>query len=157
MTDMIYDYITTGVDLLINAIILSGIIMLLYTSSSLAQTISTQEYATEKVKYYREYNIFDNREVSCSDVVGAVLYYRPSLSIVIKDEAGNVVLRCNGGEVIDSSGSILGTVNSNVITDYLNVDKYYDAHIFCDNLPMTDMSNEGLNGTVTGLVFIERH
>jgi len=177
MTDVIYDYITTGVDLLINAVILSGIIMLLYTSTSLAQTISTQQYASAKVQYYREFNMYDDKVVSPSDVIGCLLYYRDNFDIKVfptgYDPAhdtistSNALIATDNGELQHypfGHAFAVNPVNSTKITQILmdeintshgknGIDVYYKAYVLCEDAVQGDKSTYGLNGSVRAIYF----
>ena len=60
MTDLIYDYITIGVDMIICAAVLAAVIVLLRGSVTLSQFSAMQQANADRVNYYKEYSIYDN-------------------------------------------------------------------------------------------------
>ena len=77
MTDLIYDYITMGVDMIISASILTAIIIMLKGTTLLSQYSANQQMVANSMNYYKQYSAYDNTtELECSDVVAAMAYFK---------------------------------------------------------------------------------
>ena len=85
MTDLIYDYISTGVDMLITAAILSGVVILLRSTITLNNYSANQQASTERIGYYKEFNKYDcTNTLVTADILSAMIYYRYDLQIYVK-------------------------------------------------------------------------
>lgn len=74
MTDLIYDSISQGVDLILTAIMLSGIITLLYTSTYLNNLITVQQERLDKIQVSKSLNQYDNATgLTKADVVSCII------------------------------------------------------------------------------------
>ena len=90
MTDLIYDYITQGVDLILAAAILSSIVILLRSATVLSATSANQTANSQRLGYYREYAKFDCKDdLTCADALSAIVYYRDSVQVNFYPEAGD--------------------------------------------------------------------
>lgn len=90
MTDLIYDYITQGVDLILAAAILSSVVILLRSATVLSATSANQTANSQRLGYYREYAKFDCKDdLTCADALSAIVYYRDSVQINFYPTAGN--------------------------------------------------------------------
>ena len=96
MTDLVYDFITTGVDMVISAAILSSIVVMLYTSSALSVEITNTQATSQTLRYYAKFNQYDNEVVSASDAIGAVIRYADDMPVVIMDDTGMRIVSTNG-------------------------------------------------------------
>lgn len=84
MTDLIYDYISAGVDMMIYAAILSTVIVLLRMSAVLTAYNANQNANAERVNYYKEYSMYDNTSnLSSADVLSAMVYYQYDIEIKV--------------------------------------------------------------------------
>lgn len=82
MTDLVYDYIATGVDMIISAVILSAIVVLLRGTSTLTSFSANQQAIVEGISYYKEFNIYDNtKNLSSADVISTFSRYRSEVEI----------------------------------------------------------------------------
>lgn len=75
MTDLVYDYISSGVDLLMTASVLSAIIVLLQITNILTNVTALQQANASRVDYYREFNHLDSKSSSMIDIQSFVLRY----------------------------------------------------------------------------------
>lgn len=90
MTDLIYDYITLGVDMIISAAILASIVLLLRTSTLLSMYSAQQQATSDKLNYYREFSMYDcTNNLTGADVLSALTYYRYDLDIVVTLSGGS--------------------------------------------------------------------
>lgn len=106
MTDLIYDYITTAVDMVISAAILSSVVMLLYTSSRLSVEIINSQSTADTLAYYMQFNQYDNEEVITSDVISALVKFADEVEIVVYDTSNNVVVHTTGnGYIYEGNGA----------------------------------------------------
>lgn len=86
MTDMVYDYITMGVDMMISAAILAAVVILLRGSTLLSIYSAQQQSTTDRINYYKEYAMYDCTQGLLSpDVLSTIVYYKYDLDIVIQD------------------------------------------------------------------------
>lgn len=93
MTDVIYDFISTGVDLLLIGAVLSALITMMRGSTQLTTLISNQQIVTEEFDYYLQYHMFDNHDGLCSaDALSAMVGNRFDLIVCIDDGAGNIYM-----------------------------------------------------------------
>lgn len=83
MTDLIYDFISQGVDMILTGGILSVIIILLQTSTTLTSLIATQQAHADMVDYYRQFNHVDNKDVSTSQLLALLGTWREDLSATV--------------------------------------------------------------------------
>lgn len=91
MTDLIYDFITTGIDLMLIGGILSALIVMLRGSAQLTAVIASQHATTQEFDYYLQYHMYDNTEgLSSSDALSAIVGHRFDLYcfIAIPDGSG---------------------------------------------------------------------
>ena len=83
MTDLIYDYITQAVDLIIAAAVLSSIIILLRTAIVLGNVSANQTANSNRLSYYKEYSKYDCKDsLNCADALSAIVYYRDTITVV---------------------------------------------------------------------------
>lgn len=86
MTDLVYDYITMGVDMMISAAILAAVVILLRGSTLLSIYSAQQQSTTDRINYYKEYAMYDCTQGLLSpDVLSTIVYYKYDLDIVIQD------------------------------------------------------------------------
>ena len=87
MTDLVYDYITMGVDMMISAAILAAVVILLRGSTLLSVYSAQQQSTTDRINYYKEYAMYDCTQGLLSpDVLSTIVYYKYDLDIVIQDD-----------------------------------------------------------------------
>lgn len=111
MTDVIYDFLSQGVDMIISGAILAGIVVLLRASTILSNYSANQQATADRLNYYREYNIYDQGEhLSCADAISCLMYYRFSIDVVIECS--------NTRSVVNPSTGLL--------VDVTTVDRYYN-------------------------------
>lgn len=85
MTDLVYDYITMGVDMMISAAILAAVVILLRGSTLLSMYSAQQQSTTDRINYYKEYAMYDCTQGLLSpDVLSTMVYYKYDLDIVIQ-------------------------------------------------------------------------
>lgn len=73
MTDLVYDFISSGVDLLMTASVLSAIIVLVQTATVLTSVTAQQQANADMIDYYREFNHLDSKECSTVDIQSFIL------------------------------------------------------------------------------------
>lgn len=85
MTDLIYDYITMGVDMMISGAILASVVILLRSSTILSAYSAQQQATTDRINYYKEFSMYDCTDKLLSpDVLSAMVYYKYDLDVVIQ-------------------------------------------------------------------------
>lgn len=90
MTDLIYDFISTGVDLILVGSVLAAMIVMMRGSANLTTLISHQQVVTEEFDYYLKYHMYDNQEgLSAADALSAMVGNRFDLHVCIYDPAKN--------------------------------------------------------------------
>lgn len=161
MTDLIYDYITMGVDMIICAAVLAAIVVLLRGSVVLSQVSSTQQANADRVNYYKEYSVYDNTQgLTSADAVSALQYYKNDIEVYVyystNSRTGKVVRNdpttgkfyysTNGGSTWNplSSADIPGQLKSNFV---------YKCHIGEDGTGLNNLSDSYSGGVVTCIIF----
>lgn len=92
MTDLIYDFISTGVDLLLVGSVLAAMIVMMRGSVQLTTLISNQQIVTEEFDYYLQYHMYDNQDGLCSaDALSAMVGNRYDLIVCINDTTHNEI------------------------------------------------------------------
>lgn len=163
MTDLIYDYITMGVDLLIAAAIIAAVVILLRGTTLLNAYSANQQAASERINYYKEFNKYDCTEnLVSADVISAMLYYRYNIEIVIIKDGSIYTNKPTSGTKIDGKiykdGSEL-TVNN--FRNELVPNLIWKANLYEDsNNPSGNGASSGApsvngykGGVITGIIF----
>lgn len=84
MTDIIYDFISTGVDLILIGGILSSLILMLRGSAQLTTVISNQQATSSELDYYLQYHKYnDSTGMSSADALSAIVGYRSDMNVFI--------------------------------------------------------------------------
>lgn len=156
MTDLVYDYISMGVDMILTAAILSAIVVLLRSSTVLSAYQANLQANSDRMNYYKQFNMYDNTNTLCTaDIISALLYYRYDMELVVKNSDGNVLITNKygsnkiTGQFYNASGTPL-TVSQ--IQSMLMANWTYSSKLVEDLRSVPDANNyEG--GMVTGLVF----
>lgn len=90
MTDLIYDYITQGVDLMICAAILSSVTVLLYANTQMQSAVALQQAYREEMRYYTQFNQYDNTTIKGTSVISGSIHLEDTTKVLI-------VYRTHGG------------------------------------------------------------
>ena len=156
MTDLVYDFISSGVDLIMTAAVLASVIVLLRSTNQLSQVQADQQMVADRINYYREFNVYDSHDVTGVDVVGAIIKYYKDFDMVVHLQDGGylaigrdgVIKRFNsaGVEVLPRPAFEAGALQVIINTDYT-----YGAQIKEDNNGLPSDQYEG--GLLSGLVF----
>lgn len=166
MTDLIYDYITMGVDMMISAAILTSVVVLL-RSSTILSTYSAQQQATsDRLNYYREYAMYDCTENLLSpDVLSAITYYRYDLAITIQmgsNIISNFYISPYGTESITGKYYLNGEeVDRETVVNMLGTDKQFSSLLWedfqKDGASGYTFSTSGYTGgLITGIKFTQQ-
>lgn len=84
MTDIIYDFISTGVDLILIGGILSSLIIMLRGSAQLTTVISNQQATSTELDYYLQYHRYNESVgMSSADALSALVGYRSDMNVFI--------------------------------------------------------------------------
>lgn len=133
MTDLVYDYVTMGVDMIVNAVLLSAICVLLYTTSTLSIEISNQQATADSLSYYMEFNQFDGTDVLAADVIGAILRYHKSLDIKVT-MSGSKTITCETttGKVVYQLSGVSQEIAATtaVLSSIITSDKQFTAQVY---------------------------
>lgn len=91
MTDLIYDMITLGVDMLISAVILTSVIILMRSSTMLSVYSANQQAVSDRMNYYKGYSMYDcTDDLMSPDVLSAAVYYKYDVDIAIVLSNGQI-------------------------------------------------------------------
>lgn len=161
MTDLIYDALTMGVDMIISAVILSSIVMLLSSTQQLNSIQAMQTANADMMNYYREYNQFDNTDVNSSDVLGCILYYRGTLEVMINgyDSNERLYLDKDGkiwfwSDYTNESTKVEATDEK--VRSFISVNRFYNAKLVEDSFGLSSETVVGSHyqgGVITGIIF----
>lgn len=129
MTDIIYDFISTGVDLILVGSVLSAMIIMMRGSTQLTTLISNQQVVTEEFDYYLQYHMYDNQEgLAAADALSAMVGNRYDLFVCIEDPT-------------DTEGTTY-------YMNYPETGKYYKVTEGSEGKSMAECGNLCLSGTV---------
>lgn len=161
MNDLIYDYITAGVDMLISAVILSGVVLLLRGTVILNQYSANQQATAEKVTYYKEFSIYDNtNNLSSADVISALVYYKDELDVVISLNASCTDLvyydKINKVYVHNNAGAISKSASEDVMKGWVNSTLTFKGQIIEDGGSKPAKPRYYQGGAITGLYFTKK-
>ena len=108
MTDIIYDFISTGVDLLLIGAVLSAMLVMLRGSNQLTKMISEQDATAQEFDYYLQYHAYDNQDgLATADALSAIAGYRFELYVCIKDGSNYYVNDIETGKYYKISDTIV--------------------------------------------------
>lgn len=122
MTDLIYDYISMGVDMLITAAIISAVVVLLRSTMILNTYSANQQASSERINYYKEYNKYDCTEtLVTADIISAMLYYRYDLQVCVKMKDGTIYTNKPSSDTV-INGTIYKVVSGATTQELTSVD-----------------------------------
>ncbi|MBR3599547.1 MAG: hypothetical protein IKL53_06685 [Lachnospiraceae bacterium] len=157
MTDLVYDFITMGIDMIMNAAILAAIVIIFRSSTLLSMYSSAQQANADAMRYYKQYSAYDNTKgLECSDVVSALVYFDKLDFKIIMNEAGtDYYATANNGtgyvHVIDGTAS---EVSYAQIREDLGVKYYFKSQIIEGPNSLSGTVSQNWTGDViTGIVF----
>lgn len=169
MTDLIYDYISMGVDMMISAAILTAVVVLIRGSTILSAHSAQQQATTDRLNYYREYSMYDCTDNLLSpDALSAITYYRYDLDVVIvlKGSGGSTVTITNyldNGSVHKYEGYYYKSVNGGTaqrisrddLTFLIGSTRKFSCMLF-EDFSSTGSTEGYQGGIITGLKFTEK-
>lgn len=164
MTDIVYDYLTMGVDMIISAVILTAIVVLLQTVTILNNYSAQQQATADRITYYKQFNMYDNTEnLSSADIVSALIYYKGELDIKVKfscndpTSTSSKVLYYDSGKdeyVMRTSGGAESRTNKeSVMKAWIKSTSKFDAVLYEDMAEEPFPSTHYKGGIVTGITF----
>ncbi len=169
MTDLVYDYISMGVDMMLSAAFLTAVIILMRSSTVLSSYSAQQQATTDRLNYYREYSMYDCTDNLLSpDALSTISYYRYDMDVVIvlKGTGGGSVTITNyldNGNVHKYEGKYYKVVNGGIPVEInreelaflIGSTKKFSCNIFED---FTDEPSLGgyQGGVITGIKFTEQ-
>lgn len=150
MTDLVYDYITTAVDMVISAAILSSVVMLLYTSSRLSVEIVNSQSTSDTLAHYMQFNQYDDTEVITSDVISALIKFSDTMEVVVYDDSDNVIVHTVGnGYIYKGNGAVPANVVRKRPADISEI--IGNHHVY--NASLTSIGNTAGIGAVESIIF----
>lgn len=155
MTDLVYDYISMGVDMILTAAILAAVVILLRTSVVLSSYQSSLQANSERMNYYRKFNVYDCTTNLCmADVQSALIYYRWELEITVRlGDTELITSNPQTGVYTYRSGSVNKEITSDEFSKYMTAENLFKANLVENK--SNKISDEGYKGgMVTGIVFV---
>lgn len=127
MTDLIYDFISTGVDLLLIGAVLAAMIVMMRGSTQLTQLISDQQVTTEEFDYYLQYHAYDNQVgLSSADALSAIVGNRFDIWVCIKDGSTCYINNPETGKYYKTNFTTIGKTPSQCATAMTTTIAYQD-------------------------------
>ena len=83
MTDIIYDFITQGIDMMVVAAILASVVIMLRGTTIISQISADSAATSDRMNYYRQYNEYDNKDVNGATVISALVRFRDTLQLEV--------------------------------------------------------------------------
>lgn len=154
MTDLVYDYISMGVDMILTAAILAAVVILLRTSVVLSSYQSSLQANSERMNYYRKFNLYDCTTNLCmADVQSALIYYRWELEITVdlgEDEL--ITTNPQTGTYTYRNGTHIEEITADDFSKYMTAENQFSSKLVEDKSNHT--SDDGYKGgMVTGILF----
>lgn len=165
MTDIVYDYISMGVDMITTAVLLSAVVILLRSSTVLSNYNANQQANSERINYYRQFNAYDCKDnLSTADVVNALIYYRNDLYMFVyrKDGTMEILSDSTKGQAINPADK--SVYDYDTIKDKYTSSQKWSAVLYEDLLQYDTTTNTWLGtkstsgyqgGVVVGIEFRE--
>lgn len=147
MTDVVYDFLTNGVDMMVAAAVLSVVIILLRSATVLAAMSNSQQANADRVNYYRSFNAYDNNTITGADAVGCILKFRGEVEVVVQKGSQFLVASTDGTiKVYNGAGGSLvkeisGDTTTSQLQDFCGTSTTYKSIIFEDSHKATKNSD----------------
>lgn len=155
MTDLVYDYISMGVDMILTAAILSAIVVLLRSSVVLSSYQANVTATSDRMNYYKQFNAYDCTDRLCAaDVVSALVYYRYDLSIVVDLGSGQFIHNDpkTGKFWFSKPGDMDKEKNASDLSSLIPVNRWYSGNL-CENGASAPTGSPYSGGIITGIKF----
>ena len=92
MSDLIYDFFASAIDIVINAAILAGVVSLIMLITLLGRNVTEQQANSEQLAEYRKYAMYNNQILTLSD-------YQSSLAQLIGNTRISIIDETNGNSI----------------------------------------------------------
>lgn len=152
MTDVVYDFLTNGIDMMVMAAVLSVVVILLRSATTLSTLSNTQQANADRVNYYRSFNAYDNNTLTGADVVGCILKFQGEVEVVVQLDSKYIVAGTDGTIKVYNSanGSVIQTISGETKTSQLQAlcgtSTTYKSVIFEDSAKTTKNTNWNSDG-----------
>lgn len=118
MVDVLYDWLSTHIDMFITGVAISALALMMSMSLQLSNQVTIQQENAHTISSYREFNQYNNKEISLSDYQAALATLVGTTRIVINDmTTGNrYELDWSSSQVPDAAykfGALAGDVKIN--------------------------------------------
>ena len=85
MVDVLYDWLSTHIDMFITGVAISALALTMSMSLQLSNQVTIQQENAHTISSYREFNQYNNKEISLSDYQAALATLVGTTRIVIND------------------------------------------------------------------------
>ena len=85
MVDILYDWLSTHIDMFITGVAISALALMMSMSLQLSNQVTIQQENAHTISSYREFNQYNNKEISLSDYQAALATLVGTTRIVIND------------------------------------------------------------------------
>lgn len=85
MVDVLYDWLSTHIDMFITGVAISALALMMSMSLQLSNRVTIQQENAHTISSYREFNQYNNKEISLSDYQAALATLVGTTRIVIND------------------------------------------------------------------------
>lgn len=85
MVDVLYDWLSTHIDMFITGVAISALALMMSMSLQLSNQVTIQQENAHTISSYREFNQYNNKEISLSDYQAALATLVGTTRIVIND------------------------------------------------------------------------
>jgi hypothetical protein len=117
VTEIISDWIVTGIELLLTVGMIVGIILIMATSQQLNAAVSEQQALSEELKIYREHNQYDNTHVYPQDIISAIYQSRGIPAVYVKSGKGEHRWTASYAPCEYSTAAITACIDQTVVYD----------------------------------------
>lgn len=152
MTDVVYDFLTNGIDMMVTAAVLSVVVILLRSAVTLSSISNAQQANADRVNYYRSFNAYDNSELTGADVVGCILKFQGEVEVVVQRGSRFLVAGTDGTIKVYNSANgavayeISGDTKTSKLQEFCGTSVTYKSVIFEDSGRSTKNDNWNASG-----------
>lgn len=111
------DWILTGVNIILQGVLLVAVIAIISSISILNSNMSMQQATNAEMQDYTQYNQFNGKHVRPQDITTAIFQYRGMPAVKVTCDGASYIWSKNGSASEFTATDINKLVNQNVIYD----------------------------------------
>lgn len=117
MNEVIADWISTAVEVLLTAMLIAGFLAIFAVAQTINADVTEQQALTVVLKEYREHNQFDFKHVYQQDVISAIYKGRGMPAVHVKSSKGTYSWTLSGAPCEYTTAKISALIDQTVLYD----------------------------------------